>query len=115
MLFADLALTETLSSTSELLIAQVDVKENTDLAKRFRVEDERVWPELILFTNENFQGCSDIKKTKKSTSSKFKETRYGSEISANAILGFIKGNLNYIHAKFREPWYLCIYRERYHY
>ena len=56
MLFADLALTETLSSTSELLIAQVDVKENTDLAKRFRVEDERVWPELILFTNENFQG-----------------------------------------------------------
>ena len=100
MLFADLALTETLSSTSELLIAQVDVKENTDLAKRFRVEDERVWPELILFTNENFQGCSDIKKTKKSKSSNFKETRYGSEISANAILGFIKGKLRHIHPKF---------------
>ena len=92
MLFADLALTETLSSTSELLIAQVDVKENTDLAKRFRVEDERVWPELILFTNENFQGCSDNKKAKQKPL-KLKETRYGSDISSDAILVFLKGEL----------------------
>ena len=76
--------------TSEILIAQVDVKENPDLAKRFNVEDERVWPELILFSNENFQGCSDNNKAKQKLL-KLKETRYGSEISSDAILVFLKG------------------------
>ena len=83
-------MTKTLSLNSEILIAQVDVKENPDLAKRFHVEDERVWPELILFTNENFQGCSDNKKAKQKPL-KLKETRYGSEISSDAILVFLKG------------------------
>ena len=77
-----------MSLTSELLIAQVDVKENPDLAKRFNVEDERVWPELILFKNENFQGCN---KKAKQKPLKLKETRYGSEISSDAILVFLKG------------------------
>ena len=83
-------MTETLSLSSDLLIAQVDVKENPDLAKRFIVEDERMWPELILLTNENFQGCSENKKPKHK-SLKLKETRYGGEVSQESILSFLKG------------------------
>ena len=88
-----MALTKTLSTTSELLIAHVDVKESPDLAKRFYAEDERVWPELILFTNENFQSCSEAKKQKKKLL-KLKESRYGGEVSSEAILSFLKGGSN---------------------
>ena len=83
-------MTETLSQCPDLLIAQVDVKENPDLAKRFQVENEKVWPEFILFKNENFQGCSEPNKVKQK-SLKLKESRYGGEVSSAAILTFLKG------------------------
>ena len=89
-IFNELALTDTLSLCPELLIAQVDVKESPDLAKRFQVEDEKVWPEFMLFKNLNFQGCSEPNQVKQK-SLNLKESRYGGEVSPEAILTFLKG------------------------
>ena len=83
-------MSESIISAPDLSIAHVDAKQSPDLANRFQVEDERVWPELILFINENYQVSNDNKK--RVVALNFKEFRYGGEISFDAIFNFLKGS-----------------------
>ena len=72
---------------NELLLAVVNVKEDRKLAKKFQVEEEQFWPEIIFFKNENF----DQKKSK----SNLVESRYGRGASVDEIRSFVRGILNF--------------------
>ena len=72
----------------------MDAKENRDLATKYYAFDERVWPELILFTNENLQNGS--KKETPKDASHWKETRFGGDLSFDGMFNFLK--CKYIYA-----------------
>ena len=78
----------------EFIVGEVDAKLNPDLAKRFRADDERGWPELILLTNQNFYDKCNKGKSKGNKGSSdvsLQETRYGGELSFDQLWKFLKG------------------------
>ena len=74
----------------------MDAKEYRDLATKYHAFDERVWPELILFSNENFQKDSDSPKQR--DASHWKETRFGGELSFDGMFNFLK--CKYLHVNY---------------
>jgi len=78
------------NASDDLLMAEVNVKVNRKLGRRFDVDDERVWPEIVFLANtavEEDGGGGGQKSKKKVTTT---ETRYGKGASVDEIRSFVK-------------------------